>query len=71
MVGTNAQSYKHQVRSGFEEALKDKPGYELMRQANKYSAKYGERLYQLGFENLVYFFDGQVVGDWFVSIHGV
>ncbi|MDZ7762777.1 MAG: hypothetical protein U5L00_21320 [Desulfovermiculus sp.] len=65
MVGINAQEYVHNVRTGFEQSLKAKPGYELMRKANEYTPKYGDRLYQLGFENLIYFFDGQVVGDWF------
>ncbi len=65
MVGANVQEYMHKARAGFEEPLKAKPGYKLIRKANEYADQYGHRLYQLGFENLIFFFDGQVVGDWF------
>lgn len=50
----------------FSEILKKKnPGYELMQQANRYSLRYGSRIYQLGFENSIYYFKGVAIGDYF------
>lgn len=40
-------------------------GYELFQAANESQAIGGAPVYQLGFENLVYFYKGLVVGDWF------
>jgi len=40
-------------------------GYELMQHANKHLELKRQPIYQLGFENAVYFYDGVVMGDWF------
>ena len=40
-------------------------GYELMQYANRHPELKGLPIYQLGFENAVYFYDGVIMGDWF------
>lgn len=42
-----------------------RPGVQLFIEADKYIDQYGARLMQLGFENAVYFFSGETIGDWF------
>lgn len=48
-----------------EEVLATNSGYALYQRANAYSAEYGGRLIQVGFESGGYFFLGTVIGDWF------
>jgi hypothetical protein len=39
-------------------------GYELMRFADAYPQLKGQPIYQLGFSDAIYFFNGKVMGDW-------
>jgi hypothetical protein len=45
--------------------LESRPGYLLYQHANALIPIYGPRLVQIGFENGVFFFRGQAIGDWF------
>ena len=47
------------------ETLERRPGFKVMQAANFQKAEMGTRLVQIGYENAIYFFDGQVIGDWF------
>lgn len=55
-------AYTNQARL---EQLTSLPGYNLFTRAGKLAPGQQSRLVQLGFDNAVYFFGGEVVGDWF------
>ncbi len=46
-------------------SLEYKPGFMLFSRANQLIPQYGDRMIHLGFENLVYFYQGTAIGDWF------
>jgi len=45
--------------------LEGRNGFKVMQAANIQKAEMGSRLVQIGYENAIYFFNGQVIGDWF------
>jgi hypothetical protein len=47
------------------DTLESRNGFKIMQVANSQKNEMGSRLIQIGFENAIYFFDGQVIGDWF------
>lgn len=49
----------------WEQMLESRAGYRLLTHANTQTARYGDRLVNVGFENGVYFFHGTMIGDWF------
>lgn len=49
----------------WKEELEQRPGAPLFAHAERLRARFGDRLFQVGFENGVYFFPGLVIGDWF------
>jgi hypothetical protein len=51
--------------NAWRQNLENRSGYKVMQAANDLKSKYGNKIVQIGYENAIYFFDGQVIGDWF------
>lgn len=49
----------------WQETLDQQRGHALYQRANTLMPRFGDRVFQVGFENGVYFFHGIVFGDWF------
>jgi hypothetical protein len=47
------------------QVLESRRGYGLYQQANALIPLYGPELVQVGFENGIFFYQGQAIGDWF------
>ncbi|MFV0477883.1 MAG: hypothetical protein ACK5ME_08620 [Parahaliea sp.] len=52
-------------QAAWANALAEQPGYQLFTHAGEISQGKDTRLLQIGFENAIYYFPGQVIGDWF------
>jgi len=53
------------VMTKWDRTLAQRPGYALMQVANAARPKWGDRLVQFRMESSRYFFDGEMIGDWF------
>ncbi|MBD8049679.1 hypothetical protein [Limnohabitans radicicola] len=49
----------------WSQSLESRSGFKVMQAANDLRHKLGNKIIQIGYENAVYFFEGQVIGDWF------
>jgi hypothetical protein len=53
------------VMRKWDGAIAQRPGYALLQVANAARPKWGDRLVQFRMESSRYFFDGEMIGDWF------
>ncbi|QIL69002.1 hypothetical protein G7048_00495 [Diaphorobacter sp. HDW4B] len=51
--------------SQWQATLNGRDGYELFRHASQTKLSANERILHVGFENAIYFYDGETMGDWF------
>ncbi len=58
------QAFQRQAAT-WNATVLSRSGYELFVKAGSLSALHGPVLFQMGYENAVYFFGGTVAGDWF------
>ena len=49
----------------WQATLNGRDGYELFRHASQTKLSANERILHVGFENAIYFYDGETMGDWF------
>ena len=49
----------------WQATLNGRDGYELFRHASRTKLSANERILHVGFENAIYFYDGETMGDWF------